>query len=138
MPRDLWQFSSGPLYLVLVTLFWFGWLDVVYSTFLVNHFDLFGLRQVSLYLRGSDYTPVPFKQSLLYRYVRHPLMLAFLIAFWATPRMTVGHFIFASGMTAVILVGTILEERDLLRLHGSVYDEYRKSVSMLIPVPRRK
>jgi protein-S-isoprenylcysteine O-methyltransferase Ste14 len=138
LPRDLWHPAPGPVHSLLLALFWFGWLDVVYSTFLVNHFDLFGLRHVFLYFRDIEYTPVPFKQSLLYRYVRHPLMLAFLVAFWATPRMTVGHFVFAMGMTVVIVIGTILEERDLLSLHGSAYARYRKSVSMFIPVPRRK
>lgn len=134
----VWNFPAGLMNVVLSSLFWMGWLDVVLSTFLINHFDLFGLRQVYLYLRGVDYTPIPFKQPTLYKYVRHPLMLAFLIAFWATPQMSVGHLLFAAGMTAVIVIGIALEEKDLLRLYGQTYEQYRKQVSMLIPLPRKK
>lgn len=134
----IWNFSAGWMNVALTALFWIGWLDVVLSTFLINHFDLFGLRQVYLYLRGVDYTPVAFKQPLLYKYVRHPLMLAFLIAFWATPQMSVGHLLFAAGMTAFIFIGITLEERDLLKLYGEAYEQYRRQVSMLIPIPRNK
>jgi protein-S-isoprenylcysteine O-methyltransferase Ste14 len=93
---------------------------------------------VFLHRRGIPYTPVPFEQSLLYRFVRHPLMFAFLIAFWATPRMTVGHLVFALGMTAVIFIGTVLEERDLRGALGATYSDYQRSVSMFIPIPRRQ
>ncbi len=134
----VWNFPAGLMNVVLMSLFWIGWLGVVLSTFLINHFDLFGLRQVYLYLRGIDYTPIPFKQASLYKYVRHPLMLALLIAFWATPQMSVGHLLIAAGMTAVIVIGIAFEERDLLRRYGEPYEQYRKQVSMLIPLPRKK
>ncbi len=130
----IWS-STGMARTLLTALFWIGWALVVASTFLIDHFDLFGLRQVTLYLRGIDYTPVPFRQPAVYRYVRHPLMLSFLVAFWATARMTVGHLIFALGMTVYILVGVTLEERDLVATHGAAYEEYRKRVSMLLPLP---
>ncbi len=134
----IWNFPSGAMNIALNILFWVGWIDVVFSTFLINHFDLFGLRQVFLYLRGIDYTPVPFKQPALYNYVRHPLMLAFLVAFWATPQMSIGHLLFAAGMTIIIFVGIAFEERDLLKAFGESYDQYRKQVSMLFPMPRKK
>jgi protein-S-isoprenylcysteine O-methyltransferase Ste14 len=110
----------------------------VASTFLVDHFDLFGLRQVTLYLRGVEYTPPPFRQPLAYRYVRHPLMLSTLIAFWATPRMSAGHLLFAAAMTLYTVVGIALEERDLLAEHGESYARYRAQVPKLLPVRRRR
>ncbi len=134
----IWSFPVGWMNVALKGLFWIGWVDVVLSTFLINHFDLFGLRQVYLYLRGVAYTPVSFKQPLLYKYVRHPVMLAFLIAFWAAPQMSVGHLLFAVGMTTFIFIGTTLEERDLLKLYGEAYEQYRRQVSMLIPRLRNK
>jgi protein-S-isoprenylcysteine O-methyltransferase Ste14 len=134
----VWNFTAGFMHTVLTGLFWLGWLGVVLSTFLIDHFDLFGLRQVYLYLRGINYTPVPLKQSTVYRYVRHPLMLSFLIAFWATPRLSVSHFLFAAGMTIYIFVGIAFEERGLARQYGADYKRYREQVSMLVPLPRRK
>jgi protein-S-isoprenylcysteine O-methyltransferase Ste14 len=89
-------------------------------------------------LRGIDYTPVPFRQPSIYKYVRHPLMLGFLVAFWSTPEMSVGHLIFAAGMTGYIFIGIAFEERDLVRAHGLAYERYRRKVSMLFPMPRRK
>ena len=123
--------------IALTSLFWIGWLCVVVSTFLIDHFDLFGLRQVYLYLRGIEYTPVPFKEPLTYKYIRHPLMLSFLIAFWATPQMSIGHLLFAIGMTFVILIGIALEERDLLKAYGDTYARYRQQVSMIIPLSKK-
>lgn len=134
----LWSFSEGWFYLALEILFWVGWGMVVISTFLIDHFDLLGLRQVTLYLRGKPYTPVEFKEPAPYRYVRHPLMFSILVAFWATPHMSLGHVIFAAGMTAYILIGIYYEERDLLRSYGRTYDQYRRAVSKLIPLPRRE
>ncbi|HMR98146.1 MAG TPA: NnrU family protein [Anaerolineales bacterium] len=134
----IWNFQNGLMNAALIVLFWIGWIDVVFSTFLINHFDLFGLRQVYLYLRGIDYTPVSFKQPALYNYMRHPLMFAFLVAFWATPQMSIGHLLFAAGMTVIIVVGVAFEERDLLKAFGESYDQYRKQVSMLFPMPRKK
>jgi protein-S-isoprenylcysteine O-methyltransferase Ste14 len=129
----LWNHTDGWKHVVLVALFWIGWALVLSSTFLVNHFDLFGLRQVWLCLRGCEYTPVPFKDKWIYRRLRHPLMASFLIGFWATPVMTIGHLLLAAGMTVYILVGIAFEERDLLRTFGAAYADYRKRVPMLLP-----
>ena len=138
IPLDIWNVPTGWVSIVLSALFWLGWTGVVLSTFLIDYFDLFGLRQVYLHLRGVDYTSIPFKKPVIYNYMRHPMMLSFLIAFWATPRMTVGHLIFAVGMTVVILIGIAFEEQDLLRAYGETYSNYRKQVSMLIPLRRKK
>jgi len=134
----LWSFSAGWPYLVLQVLFWVGWGMVVLSTFLIDHFEMLGLRQVTRYLRGAPSTQVEFKEPAPYRYVRHPLMFSLLVAFWATPHMSLGHFIFAAGMTAYILIGIRFEERDLLKSYGQTYAQYRRTVSMLIPFLRRE
>ncbi len=134
----VWDFTSGWPYLGLQALFWIGWGMVALSTCLINHFDLFGLRQVYLYLRSAAYTPVDFQQPAAYRYVRHPLMFSTLVAFWSTPHMSLGHFLFAAGMSVYILLGVRFEERDLLKSYGEAYDHYRQVVSMLIPLPRRE
>ncbi len=134
----VWTFPAGSIHALLVVLCALGWLIAILATFLIDHFDLFGLRQVYLYLRGIAYTPVPFKQPAIYRYVRHPLMLGLVLAFWATPHMTVGHLAFAAGMTTYILIGIVYEERDLLRAYGTEYERYRRQVSMLFPWPWRR
>ena len=121
---------------VLWALFALGWAIVLISTFLINHFDLFGLRQVYLYMRGTRYTELPFRLTFFYRIVRHPLLLGFLIAFWSTPTMTTGHLLFTLATAAYILIAIQLEERDLVRFHGQAYVEYRKRVSMIIPMPK--
>jgi methanethiol S-methyltransferase len=138
LPEYVWNIPGGFINMALNILFWLGWFGVVLTTFLIDHFDLFGLRQVYLYLRGVEYTPVPFKKPALYNYIRHPMMLAFLIAFWATPQMSIGRLMFAAGMTVVILVGIAFEERDLLKAHGEAYGKYRRQVSMLIPFLRKR
>ena len=136
MPGVVWQVENELLRLTLWALFAAGWLIVLTSTFLINHFDLFGLRQVHLNLRRMPYTELPFRMVFYYRLVRHPLYLGFVIAFWATPTMTVGHLVFALATTAYILIAIQLEERDLVMSHGEAYAEYRRKVSMILPIPK--
>ena len=115
-----------------------GWLIVLISTFLIDHFDLFGLRQVFLHLRGRPYTPPQFTTRGWYRYVRHPIYFGFIVAFWATPVMTVAHLVFALATAGYILIAIQLEERDMVRFHGARYEAYREQVSMLVPRPPKK
>jgi protein-S-isoprenylcysteine O-methyltransferase Ste14 len=124
---------------LLWTLFAAGWVTVLAATFMINHFELFGLRQVFAAWRGSPNREIGFQATWLYRLVRHPLMLGFLIAFWATPFMTAGHLLFAIGTTGYILIALQIEERDLVAHLGDSYRVYRNSVPMLIPGlhPRR-
>ena len=136
MPGVIWEVESFAGRVSLWALFWTGWALVLLSTFLIDHFDLFGMRQVHLYARGRAYRHLDFQISGLYRYVRHPLLLGFLITFWVTPLMTVGHLVFAAAMTTYILVAVQFEERDLARFHGKPYEDYRRRVPMLLPVPR--
>jgi protein-S-isoprenylcysteine O-methyltransferase Ste14 len=137
MPAAVWS-VEGVVATALTALFWLGWGMVLVSTFLINHFDLFGLRQVWLRMRGEAYTPLHFQKSSIYKFVRHPIMLGFVIAFWATPRMSQGHLLFAVATTGYILVGIFLEERDLIRFHGAEYETYRREVPMLLPLGKRK
>ena len=133
IPAVVWDVSSPILKTLLVALFASGWLILLLSTFMINHFDLFGLRQVFLRLRGLDYTPLNFTERALYKFVRHPIYLGFVIAFWATPHMSVGHLLFSIGTTGYILVGIFFEERDLMKSHGTEYGAYRARVPMLLP-----
>jgi protein-S-isoprenylcysteine O-methyltransferase Ste14 len=128
----IWNVESAPGRLALQVLYAGGWLTVLATTFLIDHFDLFGLRQVWLYLRGRPYASPGFRTPDLYRYVRHPLYVGWLLAFWSAPVMTSAHLVFAIATTAYILVAIQLEERDLLRSHGE-YAEYRRQVPMLVP-----
>lgn len=137
LPDIIWNIEAGIWHEVLTGLFWLGWGIVLLSTFMINHFDLFGLRQVYLHLKGEEVTPVEFKEPGLYKYARHPLMLGFIIAFWATPYMTLGHLVFAIATTGYIFIGIWFEERDLIRHHGEKYRKYRERVRMLIPFPKR-
>ena len=118
-------------------LFWLGWATVLAATFMINHFDLFGLRQVYLAWRGKPYTHLGFRTSLLYQLVHHPIMVGFIVAFWVTPRMTAGHLLFAVLTTAYILIAVQLEEHDLVAMLGDQYREYRHRVPMLLPWPQR-
>jgi protein-S-isoprenylcysteine O-methyltransferase Ste14 len=129
----VWEVRQPAAAMVLWGLFAAGWLIALLSTFLTDHFDLFGLRQVYLYAAGKPYVPPPFRTPGLYRLVRHPLLLGFVIAFWAAPVLTWGRLLFAAGSTAYILIGIHLEERDMRRAFGSAYEEYRRQVPMLVP-----
>ncbi|HLG14327.1 MAG TPA: isoprenylcysteine carboxylmethyltransferase family protein [Blastocatellia bacterium] len=136
--RVAWNVENSTARLVLQALFWAGWLIVLISTFLVDHFDLFGLKQVYCYLRGVECPPLAFKTPAFYKGVRHPIYLGFIIAFWATPRMSMGHLFFAIMTTAYILVAIQFEERDLIRHYGDAYKKYREHVSMLTPISWRR
>ena len=138
MPAVIWDVTWQPGRVALWTLFGLGWVTVLLSTFMINHFDLFGLRQVYLAWRGTPYTYVDFRTPLLYRVVRHPLMLGFVVAFWATPTMTVGHLLFAVATTAYILIAVQLEEHDLTVALGNQYRDYRRRVPMLVPGLHRR
>ena len=134
----VWSVQSPTGRLVLFALFAFGWVMVLVSTFLINHFDLFGLRQVWLYLRGRAYTTLKFGTPGPYRIVRHPLYVGWLFAFWSTPTMTFAHLLFSIATTAYILLAIQFEERDLAREHGGTYEAYRRSVPMLVPFAHRR
>jgi len=133
MKGAVWDVRNPNGHALLVGLFWIGWGMVLVSTWLVDHFDLFGLKQVFYYLRGKRAEPLPFKNPALYKLVRHPIYLGFIIAFWAAPTMTAGHLLFAAVTTAYIFVGILLEERDLTAMFGDDYRRYRERVSMLLP-----
>jgi len=132
MGRVVWDVESGVGQGFLYGLYAIGWLTVLAATFLINHFDLFGLRQVWLHLRGIPYTPLRFRTPGLYRVVRHPLYVGWLLVFWSAPLMTVAHLVFAIATTAYILLAIQFEERDLIRFHAE-YAEYRRRVPMLVP-----
>jgi methanethiol S-methyltransferase len=134
----VWSVESKTVKTILLFTYLLGWSIVFLSTFLINHFDLFGLRQVWLHFRGRRYTQLTFRLPLLYRLVRHPLYLGFLIAFWSTPVMTVAHLLFAILTTGYILTAIRFEERDLLMVFGEKYRNYKKWVPMIIPFSKRK
>jgi protein-S-isoprenylcysteine O-methyltransferase Ste14 len=137
IPQIVWQITDPQLAAAVMALSFAGWLLVLVSTFLINHFELFGLHQVAINLAGRTMPAPHFKTPLLYKVVRHPIYLGFIVAFWAAPVMTVGHLLFAAVTTAYIFVGIFLEERDLLRLFGEEYKRYRAQVGMLIPFRRK-
>jgi protein-S-isoprenylcysteine O-methyltransferase Ste14 len=131
---EIWSVENPAARAAIWTLFAAGWSTVLVVTFLINHFDLFGLRQVWLPLVGKPYTPVSFRTPLPYRLVRHPLYFGFLLAFWMTPHMTLAHLVFAVATTAYIVLAIQFEERDLVAEHGASYEAYRRKVPMLLPV----
>ena len=133
MTQVVWQADAGWLVYGLWGLYLAGILLVLLSTFVIDHFDLFGLRQVWMNLRQMPYTEKSFSVQLLYRFVRHPLYVGWFVTFWATPAMTLGHLIFAIGMSAYIVIAVPYEERDLVRFLGSDYDRYRERVPKFVP-----
>ncbi len=138
IPAVVWEVSSTPARLVVWALFWLGWGIVLASTFMISHFELFGLRQVFAVWRGQPQPETGFRTTLFYRVVRHPLNLGFIVAFWAAPTMTAGHLLFAAVTTGWILLAMQLEERDLVAALGTRYVEYRRRVPMLIPTLRKR
>ncbi len=138
LTNTIWSVEQQAARMFLVGLSYAGWLLVLYSTFLIDHFDLFGLRQVVLYLRGIEYTQKPFMERSAYKIIRHPLMLGFIVAFWATPHMTGGHLLFAGVTTAYVLVAIRIEEGDLIRSLGDDYEKYRERTRMLVPIRKAR
>lgn len=138
LPGVIWHVEDTFVVTLLNVLFWCGWLLVLVSTFLIDHFDLFGLKQVWRYSRGFPYQPPTFKAPGPYRFVRHPLYLGFLIAFWSAPLMTTGHLFFSVMCTGYIFVAIQFEERDLVDFHGENYKVYRSGVSMIVPWPAKR
>ena len=133
MPAVLWQVTDPTIATAILGVSFVGWLMVFFATFLINHFELFGVHQVVNNLAGREMPAVRFKTPVLYKVVRHPIYLGFIIAFWAAPMMTVGHLLFAAVTTAYIFVGIFLEERDLTELFGDEYRRYCERVSMIVP-----
>ena len=136
MPHAIWDTSGTPIGALLTGLFFAGWGLVLYATVLIDHFDLFGMRQVVLYMRRRKYGHHPFSTPSMYLYMRHPLYLGWFIAFWAAPTMTVGHLLFAFVMTSYILVAVIYEERDLVRQFGDAYVRYQETTPKFFPTGR--
>lgn len=134
----IWSVENPVGKTILTIIFITGWLIVLLSTFMINHFDLFGLRQVWFYFIGKQYEPLRFRIPFFYKYVRHPLYLGWLIAFWATPVMSAAHLFFAVLTTGYILTAIWFEERDLITLFGSKYSEYKKKVPMILPLGSKK
>jgi methanethiol S-methyltransferase len=134
----LWSVTDPAARYALYAVFWLGWGVLLISTFLINHFELFGLRQVWAHLRGQALPAPVFRTPLFYRHVRHPIYLGFVLAFWATPQMTAGHLLFAAACSGYILIGIWFEERDLIAQFGQRYRAYREQVGMLVPKLRAR
>jgi len=138
LTEPIWTASNTVAHDLLVGLFFAGWLIVLLSTFMIDHFELFGLKQVLHNVRGQRPPSMTFKMVAFYRFVRHPIMLGFIIAFWATPAMTLGHLLFAVVTTLYILVALHFEEQDLVSDFGPTYERYRSRVRMIIPLPKNR
>jgi protein-S-isoprenylcysteine O-methyltransferase Ste14 len=134
----VWDVTSPPLAAILWAIFWLGWLTVLVSTFLINHFELFGLQQAWLHTRRRQEQAPQLREPFLYHFVRHPMMAGFFLALWAIPTMTAGHLLFAVGTSVYILVALQYEERDMVSLFGADYENYRGRVGMLMPRLRRR
>jgi methanethiol S-methyltransferase len=130
----IWQVDAGAARDLIYAIYAAGWALLLVATFLINHFDLFGLRQVYLHLRGRQYTQLPFRTPALYRYVRHPIYFSWACIFWATPHMTTAHLLFAIATTAYMLAAIPLEERDLVSIHGDEYRRYKQEVPKIVPL----
>lgn len=133
IPAVVWHIEDPTVAVALIGVPLLGWLIVLTSTFLINHFELFGLHQVANNLTGKSMPAPHFYTPPFYKFVRHPIYLGFIIAFWATPTMTLGHLLFAVGTTAYIFIGIMLDERDLVAVFGDVYRRYWRQVSMILP-----
>ena len=138
MKELIWNVDNATGKAILFAFFFFGWGLALLSSFVINHFDLFGLRQVWFYLRNQKYSTVEFQMKSLYKYIRHPLVLGIIVGSWVTPRMTMGHLLLAVTFTAYILVGIRFEEHDLVHFFGENYTNYRRRVPMLIPFTKKR
>lgn len=138
IPAVIWSIESPLASAILWAIFGLGWLTVLLSTFLINHFELFGLQQAYFHVRGRQATQPQLREPFLYRVVRHPLYVGFFLAFWATPTMTAGHLLLAIGMSAYMLIAIQYEERDLVDMFGPDYQDYQTRVGMLTPRLRRR
>ena len=134
----VWEVESSIGQYILYALFAIGWVTIVLSSFLIDHFDLFGVRQVYFHLTGKQYTHVPFKDNFLYKISRNPIMVGWFIAFWATPYMTVGHLVFALGLTAYGFIGILCEEQTHRFFLGEEYERYHAKTPMILPIPGMK
>ena len=134
----IWTVQTPLAVLLVGVVFWFGWVLLFVSTCLISHFQLFGLSQVFARMLGRELPAAKFSAPFLYRHVRHPIYLSFLLAFWATPTMTAGHLLFSLATTGYILIAIQLEERDLIRMFGDQYRRYRERVAMIVPLPGRR
>jgi protein-S-isoprenylcysteine O-methyltransferase Ste14 len=138
LPEPIWAVQQPIAVMAITAVFWLGWAILLLSTFLINHFELFGLQQAWFHWRGRQAEPPKFRTPLFYKWIRHPLYLGFFLAFWATPEMTAGHLLLAAGVSVYMLIAIRYEERDLIDLFGKDYEDYREQAGMLTPRIRRR